>query len=93
MEQSTVGKFKNQLQPEPSPKEDQCTELEKRTIESFFELLESILNPLFYRVHQKDKLYRNCTYGSISFENVRQFVKKTIFFILKQKNLPTQMQT
>lgn len=51
------------------------------------------MNPLFYRVHQKEKLYKNCTYGSMSFENVKQFIKRAIFFILKQKHLPTQMQT
>lgn len=62
-------------------------------IEAVFELIHAVLTPLYYKMHQQNRLYKNCTYGNTTFPNVKEFIKKAVFFVLRQKNLPTQLQT
>jgi hypothetical protein len=44
-------------------------------------------------MHQKEKLYKNCTYGNANFNNVKEFIKKAIYYVLRQKSIPTHYQT
>lgn len=63
------------------------------TITKILSVLESIINPYFYHVKSIDKLYKNCTYGDLHFKNVNEFIKKSIYYILRQSSIPSYLQT
>lgn len=55
--------------------------------------MEAIVNPIYYRVHPKESTYKNCTYGNFKFYNSKEFVKKSLYFLLKHRNIPSHLQT
>ena len=56
-------------------------------------MVEAIVNPIYYRVHPKESTYKNCTYGDFEFRNCKEFVKKSLYFLLRHRNVPSHLQT
>jgi hypothetical protein len=79
--------------PTKQAKEENCSEATLNTIQKIINVLESVINPQFYRVKPMDKLYKNCTYGALRFKNLNDFIKRSIFYILRQGSIPSHLQT
>jgi hypothetical protein len=98
MDPVSPGKFKNQLPNSQAStvsilKRESLTEAQLCEVQTVLALVEAILNPLYYRVHPKSILYRNCTYGELNLPNVRAFIKKCLYYLLRSSMLPTHIQT
>jgi hypothetical protein len=72
-------------------KEAACSEETLSTIYKIFEVLETIITPLFTRLGPA--LYCNTTYPSLPFPNTSLFTRQCILFILRQQSIPTYIQT